>query len=53
VRVPGLSNIVAISGGFLHAVALKSDGTVWAWGYNYNGQVGNGTFEYTVNPPAQ
>ena len=29
-----------------HALAIKSNGTLWAWGYNIYGQVGDGT---TVN----
>ena len=27
----------------MHTVYLRSDGTVWAWGNNSNGQLGNGT----------
>jgi RHS repeat-associated protein len=26
-----------------HEVALRSDGSVWAWGYNADGELGNGT----------
>ncbi|MDR0838318.1 MAG: hypothetical protein LBN99_01595 [Oscillospiraceae bacterium] len=26
-----------------HALALKTDGTLWAWGYNIYGQLGDGT----------
>jgi len=37
-----LSNIVAISAGSEHVLALDKDGCVWAWGYNYYGQLGNG-----------
>lgn len=38
-----LSNIVAISAGEIHNTALKSDGTVWTWGWNAFGQLGDGT----------
>ncbi|MCG2661385.1 MAG: RCC1 repeat-containing protein [Kiritimatiellae bacterium] len=45
VQVIGLSGMTAISGGGANgfSLALKDDGTVWAWGYNYYGQLGNGT----------
>lgn len=35
--------IVAIGGGHTHSIALTSDGQIFAWGYNQNGQLGNGT----------
>ncbi len=34
--------VVAISAGGAHSLALCSDGTVVAWGSNFNGQLGNG-----------
>lgn len=33
--VPGLTNVIDVAAGESHALALKSDGTVWAWGGNY------------------
>ena len=32
------------------AYALKEDGTVWAWGVNSNGQLGNGTINNSFIP---
>lgn len=41
--VGNLSGITAIMGGEMHNLALKADGTVWAWGYNKYNQLGDGT----------
>ena len=38
-----LTNVTAIAGGAAHSIALKSDGTVWTWGDNSFGQLGDGT----------
>jgi alpha-tubulin suppressor-like RCC1 family protein len=42
VRVTGLANIIQIEAGRKHAVALRKDGTVWAWGTRDNGALGDG-----------
>ncbi len=39
-RVPGLSNIVRIALFNYHGLALRADGTVWAWGNNSFGECG-------------
>jgi alpha-tubulin suppressor-like RCC1 family protein len=50
VQVPGLSSITAITAGADHTVARKSDGTVWAWGLNAYGQLGDGTSTSSRTP---
>jgi alpha-tubulin suppressor-like RCC1 family protein len=42
----GLAGVTKISAGCGFSLALRSDGTVWAWGYNNVGQLGTGS---TVN----
>ena len=38
-----LCGVMAVSVGYRHTVALKSDGTVWTWGDNQCGQLGDAT----------
>jgi alpha-tubulin suppressor-like RCC1 family protein len=45
-----LSNIVNISTGTDHACAVSSAGNVYCWGYNANGQLGNGSSGNTFTP---
>ena len=50
VLVKNLTNVVAIAGGRDQMLAVKSDGTVWAWGYNAFGNLGDGTFTTRTTP---
>ena len=50
VQVSGLSGVIAIAGGMGHTIALKSDGTVWAWGANWAGRLGDGTTTDSTTP---
>ncbi|MCM2357051.1 MAG: zinc-ribbon domain-containing protein [Geobacteraceae bacterium] len=42
-RVPGIDGVTSVAAGALHTLALKSDGTVWSWGSNEHGQLGDAT----------
>ncbi|HEX3047616.1 MAG TPA: carbohydrate binding domain-containing protein, partial [Bacillota bacterium] len=42
--------IPMVAAGAVHSLALKCDGTVWAWGYNGNGQFGDGTYQSSSTP---
>jgi len=41
---------VSITAGPSHTMALKSDGTLWAWGSNSSGQLGDGTTTNSYGP---
>jgi alpha-tubulin suppressor-like RCC1 family protein len=48
-KVGGPAGVIAISAGWDHSLPLHADGTVWAWGANDFGQLGDGT---TATQPA-
>lgn len=53
VQVKGLFGVKVVSAGYDgHSIAVKQDGTVWAWGGNYYGQLGDGTDKHR-NLPVQ
>jgi len=38
-----LSDVIAVAAGEYHSLALDSNGQLWAWGYNADGELGDGT----------
>lgn len=52
-KIPSLNGIVSIAAGQNYSLALKSDGTVWAWGGNSNGQLGLGYESLNETAPVQ
>lgn len=50
VQAIGLSGVQDIAAGSYHSLALHSDGTVSAWGYNQKGQLGDGTRTDRLTP---
>lgn len=48
--ISGLSNVYKVEAGLDSACAVKNDGTVWCWGNNTEGQLGNGNYLPTHLP---
>jgi alpha-tubulin suppressor-like RCC1 family protein len=48
-----ITGVSGIASGYLHSLAVKSDGTVWAWGDDTDGELGNGTSGTTSGVPIE
>jgi hypothetical protein len=57
VRGPGgtgfFNGAISVTTGEDHSCALKSDGTMWCWGSNPYGQIGNGNTATPISYPTQ
>jgi uncharacterized repeat protein (TIGR01451 family) len=49
-QIPNFNGVAALAAGGNHSVALKTDGSVWTWGGNSEGQLGDGTTTMHVAP---
>jgi len=45
-----MTGVASVASGFGHSLALKTDGTLWAFGYNSYGQLGDGTTTNRLSP---
>jgi len=50
--IAGGTNWKQVAGGFYHTAAIKTDGTLWTWGYNSYGGLGDSTIT-NKNSPVQ
>jgi alpha-tubulin suppressor-like RCC1 family protein len=47
----GGTNWKQVSSGIQHTAAIKTDGTLWTWGYGGNGRLGNGVATGNISTP--
>jgi len=50
VQVGSLTDWDNISGGYQHSLAIKTDGTLWSWGGNSYGELGQGNRTHRSSP---
>ena len=49
-RIGGDTDWLAVAAGYDNSLAVKSDGSLWAWGANSSGQLGDGTTSPSLVP---
>ena len=45
-----LEEVLVVAAGTNHSIAVKADGSIWTWGRNWDGQLGNGSIDDTTLP---
>jgi len=49
-RIEGVADAIELTCGTGHTCFRRTDGTVWCFGANHRGQIGDGTTEYRTSP---
>src|SRR5947209_2193605 len=49
-RLGWLLAVTAVAAGADHTLARRADGTVWAWGFNIDGELGDGSTTSSATP---
>ena len=52
-KLTWISNIKDLEAGGQHVLVIKNDNTVWGWGWNEYGQVGDGSITSMINSPVK
>ncbi|MCX7736025.1 MAG: T9SS type A sorting domain-containing protein [Candidatus Kapabacteria bacterium] len=50
IQIGAATNWESVACGYYHTIAIKGDGTLWAWGNNQYGQLGDGTTTTRTSP---
>jgi hypothetical protein len=50
IQIGSLTNWATVSDAYACSVAVKTDGTLWSWGYNFYGQLGLSNLTYYSSP---
>ena len=48
-----MDDVAAVSCGTGHTGAIKTDGSLWMWGNNFSGQIGNGEYRTEQKTPVK
>jgi alpha-tubulin suppressor-like RCC1 family protein len=48
--VGGFTDWIQVSAGFSHSLAVRANGTAWAWGLNSNGRLGDNSITSRLSP---
>ena len=52
-KLDGLDDVISVALGPFNSAAITDDGSLWTWGSNDSGQVGNGETGYAVDVPTK
>jgi alpha-tubulin suppressor-like RCC1 family protein len=53
VQIGTRNDWVDISSGYAHSLALRNDGSLWSWGYNGTGELGQNISSFSITSPVQ